>query len=278
MRFTHHMRRLIRDRKRGEAPNTIFEVNTKRAGRELAKSLDVPVPRDLTTWFNAPHGPAMSCVIKPNQGCTSRAVLPLEYEGGGLYRSPWVVKDAPEIVAGSEHWPYWLGAFGSLMQRHRNDGVAGPPLVEAMIHTGREPSFAWKFYCIGGRPIWCRQVDQRGRLHGRVRCWQLPKRADPRQVWTPFPFDVLVGHSRQILSALPHPRHPVELMEAAERIAWWGFEHHLSPFLRVDMLEDEEGVYFCEITPHPSGGNDRYRDDIDLELGELWERTTAVHG
>ncbi len=79
-----------------------------------------------------------------------------------------------------------------------------------------------------------------------------------------------VRHQDRYEASLPAPRHPRDLVAAAERIA----RALPGPFVRVDLYDVPGGVAFGEITPRP-GGSQRFTPDLDRRLGEAWERALA---
>lgn len=66
-------------------------------------------------------------------------------------------------------------------------------------------------------------------------------------------------------TTVPRPERLEQMLAAATRLAQ-GFD-----FLRVDLYDVPDGIWFGEITPYPGSGlSDTYPKDLDLELGALW--------
>lgn len=82
--------------------------------------------------------------------------------------------------------------------------------------------------------------------------------------WTWLP-DVRQRHIRGHLEPLPPPPHLDELLRRAEQIAGD------TGFMRVDLYDTEEGVWFGETTPYAWSGMRPYLPDaFELELGSYW--------
>ena len=268
MRFTERLRALIAARASGR--NGIFAYNGKIEGRMLAEQLGVRVPRlvsgpfDLEQW---PSDPLESVTIKPTGASTARGVFPLMFDGAG-YLPMW-----PEVLTSHDSfpWAYWRERSWQEWQRYFGtpSGYDGQWMLEELVEApvgGVE--FDWKCYVIHGRVGYVRQHQKIGRrAHDcRVRCWT--------REWEPIPGDVLI-QSKRADDTLSAPRHGPAIIDAAERIALELKKRTGTPFVRVDLYEDDDGPLFGEITPHPSGGQQVYRDEWDVRLGRMWEAGAA---
>lgn len=284
MRFTEHMRRLIASRSESFGLDPIWHYNGKLEGCELAEELGVPVPELVISPFDprgeTPEAPRRSVVLKPTHGCSGRGVLPLEHMETGLDPDGWYACLWPDVRRPTGHgmrewlgWAHWLRAAVELEDAFAGtEGeIAGPWIAEERIPRpdGEGLAYVWKVYCIHGRPVWMRQIEQAGRRGGRVECWRVSFGAKGGLVFTRVGRDVFVNHPRQQHAALPDPTSP-NVYGYAERIATELQERTGTPFVRVDFLEGPEGFVFGEITPHPSGGRDEYLDEWDHELGRIW--------
>lgn len=78
----------------------------------------------------------------------------------------------------------------------------------------------------------------------------------------------------EISDKAPPPPGWKEAFETAERI----MEQLPVSFVRIDFLSTDSGVYFCEFTPNPRGGNLRFASKWDEIIGEHWTRSLAILG
>lgn len=270
--FTEHMQQLIERRNRGELRG-IMQYTGKLEGRALAEELGIAVPRlvagpfDLEEW---PADPETHVTIKPVSACTARGVFPL-YRVADRYVSLWA--DHDDSVWGAA-WEFWRERSWQEHQIRVGRPAEYEPrwyleeLLLAPPETGGGVAYDWKCYVIGGEVAFVRQHQKTGRHpHDcRVRCWF--------RNWVPVEGDMLVQR-KQVDEELPAPRHGREIIEAAERIGQELQERTGSPFVRVDLFENEEGPVFCELTPHPAGGKQRYREGWDRMLGAMWSEKVA---
>lgn len=301
MRFTEHMQRLIAAREAGHASRSIFQFNPKLRARFLAQGLGVEVPDFLMNPFvldQPPPSPSMSVVVKPNEGCSGRGVLPLERDKTGRFRLLFDDVRQPSSCFDAAPWEEWIRQLQEIEDGFSDSSsrISGPYLVEELVFgpvQGQPLATAWKIYCIHGEPIWARQLVGTSRRGGKVRCWKIrakwTKSMDVpgeaiaeeehlRLAFEPLQRDVFVNHHLQELDLeLPDPGPAIGLIYGyARTVAMDLLERTESPFVRVDLLEGPGGrVVFGEITPHPSGGNDVYHEGWDRELGRIWSRGPA---
>ena len=242
----------------------ISEVEPKLAGRSLAASLGVRVPRLLAG--SAPperlqEPVAERFIVKPIEGWSGRGVHALVREGEGLFSlldertTSWeevrgkLAADQKEMAADAE-------ANGWRVSREF--------IVEELLpsgHAERPLPFDWKCYCIGGRVELIMQREARGQGRDGKRF----------KFWSPELSELgPVRHQDRYEPSLPAPQHPRDLVAVAERIA----RALPGPFVRVDLYDVPSGVAFGEITPRP-GGIQRFTPDLDRRLGEAWERALA---
>lgn len=246
----------------------IWEADLKMAGRSLATSLGIRVPKLLS----GPAPPdrleepdADRFVVKPNQGWSGKGVYALIRDGDGL----WSVLDNAAI-----NWDEVRGELAAkqkelaALARARGSPWSHEAHVEELVPSDqpdRVLAFDWKCYCIGGRVEVVVQKDA-----GDRRGWS----ATRLKVWSSELADlgpVLENRQDRYDPSLPPPAHPQDLREAAERLA----QALPGPFVRVDLYDGPEGVVFGEITPQP-GIVHRFTPDIDRRLGEALERALAA--
>jgi TupA-like ATPgrasp len=244
----------------------IWRANPKTAGRSLAASLGIPVPQLMAGPMpgeRLEQPDADRFVVKPVEGHSGRGVYALVRDGERL----WSVLDDRPIG--------WNEIRDRLAEEAKAGRISSQVFVEELISADRPPGsssredslpvlpFDWKCYCIGGRVEVVMQKDARGRRGNRgaqYKFWS-------REMTELGP----VRHQDRYDASLPPPRHPWQLVEAAERVA----QALPGPFVRVDLYDGHAGVVFGEITPHP-GGEQRFTPDLDRRLGEAWERALAA--
>lgn len=303
MKFTDHMHALIEERKAGR--NTgIFDYNGKAEGRRLAQELGVPVPGVVMDPFEPedfPYPPHVSVVVKPSHGSFSRGVLPLERNEAGDFRVLWEDVRSPGKPGEAVPWYRWMMALQQI--RDGFEGVEGreirgPWIAEELIPGLNTPlATIWKVYCLWGRPVWARQLTSDRRRGGVVQCWRIHEghvlergfqgeflwsrpigaadddvQVEPeRFTFERLTYDVFLNHPLQAVGEIPTGL-PGHVYGYARVLALTLLKRTESPFVRVDLLEGARRVYFGEITPHPSGGNDVYQPELDKELGAIWSR------
>lgn len=273
MKFSEYLRQLIDARKDGRASRGIMAFTGKMEGRHLAHSLGIAVPELWATkslsaeeWIEEP--PWAGCVVKPVDGSNSRGVVPLErHDSWRGWRS--LLGDG---IRSWTEWRHWL-----LEQRGKHatgpGPWKGPMIVEELIERRMASGFPllpydFKIYCIAGVAIWMNQIDKtssRDATTYRTRHWWI----ETKRQLTPAKEPIII--QPRVQAELPSPRQLEDLVESAEKVARYLHTHTDSPFVRVDLYESDQGtVYFGEVTPHPSGGNEVYAPKADRALGELW--------
>ena len=132
-------------------------------------------------------------------------------------------------------------------------------VVERLLQYGGAMPHDYKFWCFGGRV---------GFLNFSPELLKQGTRAVfTRDLeWLPVDYLSPRGPAAPALS----PR-IAAMIDAAERLAQ-GFD-----FVRVDLLEADEGFYAGELTIYPSGGAHMFDpDDWDTEFGALWTLDPAA--
>jgi hypothetical protein len=235
----------------------VWQHNAKLDARRFATTLGIRVPpllgivrdpRNLTER-TAP------VVVKPNDGCVALGVLPAVPDGGG-----W-----RDLFSGrTASWAAWMQELYELSQqpprfRPHPDNVRGPWVMEGMVGDGSALPDDWKFYVIGGRVLLTgqfRRIPSAGRkAKARICQWT--------RDWERVTGGAKADQDNDL--TLPPPKHGAQLVAIAERIA----AALPTPFVRVDLYEDDAGPVFSEITPEP-GGSHRFRPEWDERLGAAW--------
>ncbi len=129
-------------------------------------------------------------------------------------------------------------------------------LVEEWIGHSDEPPPDYKIYAFHGRPTLV-QVDT-SRFSGHCRRLYWPD-------WTPL--DVTLRWP--LGPPVPRPDRLPEMLAAASVLG------EPFDFMRIDLYDDGDAVWFGETTPYPSGGLSRFEPDwLDLALGSMWALPT----
>lgn len=236
----------------GKAP--VWQLNNKAAAYRFALSHGVPIPQVYGEYVRArdipwDHG-LDEFVLKTVIGTVARGVMPLVREKGGyldlLSPSPQPLS-SEQVVTRLEHL--------------KRDGLASAEvLLEELLRappgTGLKVLPDYKVFCFQGAIGMIEVIGRLSREKGAVYRFFDPDGTDLGQARADLPID----------SRLPSPRHLAELVSAAETLS----RAIMTPFVRVDLYEREQGIVFGEITPEP-GGASILREDIDVRLGKLWE-------
>jgi hypothetical protein len=259
--------RLLHDRCKRPMDEEEQRLCYKAEGREFAAERGVPVAemiQDRTPLEGLREPEVDRFVIKPNRGCTARAIIVAERIAPDLIRN-----HLGQNVHGwddSRTWDQWASWLRWCMRR--DAGSPGPYpdewVVEAWASDDPQP-MEYGVYCVGGHAQFVRQVDRGGHRPGpraRVCNWT--------RDWEPAG-GVLKSRKREV--PLPLPDHPVSIVQYAEWLArdWPG------PFVRVDFLEAAHGPVFLELTPRPAGGRITVNEPWDTIMGEAWEEWEAAH-
>jgi hypothetical protein len=111
----------------------------------------------------------------------------------------------------------------------------------------------YKFFVFAGK-VEMVQVDTDRHTNHRRRLYT--------RDWSPL--DVVLNYP--LAPIQPQPRTFGAMLTAAEKLGD-GFDD----FIRVDLYEDGDTVWFGELSPYPGGGKERFSSrDLNLHLGELW--------
>lgn len=241
-RFTEKIQhRIIHDRR-----DMIARGGDKLSMKEVATSATRLAEVPQTLWAGTILADAMDIdfggewVLKPVIG-TGYAVF-----GSGTLRASGVdiaaanaAKEAmPALVRGE--WAYSQARAGFLIERR----------IETL--DGLSPN-DYRFFAFDG-VVRVVQIDT-PRASEVERRFYLPD-------WTPL--DVRQGGKR-LAPVVRKPKMLDQMIAAASEIAA-GYD-----FIRVDLYESQERVYFGEITPYPASGLVPYDDDaFDIRLGSYW--------
>lgn len=121
------------------------------------------------------------------------------------------------------------------------------PLKDNELHKD------YKFHCFDGRPLYCLVCDDRDRsnFHCMLSLYRLPE-------WQNIPEAVVESERSKKIAAVP--KNLDKMMEIASRLSE-GF-----PFVRVDLYEIDDKIYFGELTFTPASGRIKYFSNRYLKI------------
>lgn len=241
---------------RGLSSGPIYEIETKTGQKEVAKTAGIAAaevlqgPYATLDWFDLDALPE-KFVLKPIIGSGGNGVFLLEKAEGGLR----------DMISG-KHYPYDLNSLqvAGLAKFEGCDLIA-----EEFIGLENSPSLNWKFHTFFGEIGLIRQGD-------------LSHEGKPYKLWSPegenlgpidslgFPYD----------PDLPPPNNLDALLQAAQTISL----NIMTPFVRVDLYEADDGVRLGEVTFRPSSlwkrkHLQKFTPEWDRKLGVMWEEAQA---
>lgn len=183
-------------------------------------------------------------------------VLKTTHGGGGT--GVVVVKDKSkanrEETLGKLRWSFQDEGY----TRYREWPYKNVPrriIAEKLIEIpGKKDLTDYKIYCFNGNPTYIQVIQDR---HDE----ETIDFYDTK--WNHQEFLGLNPNAHKAVSEIPKPANLAEMLQAAEKLSQ-GFE-----FLRVDMYQTPEGIFFGELTFFPSAAIGSFSPaDWDLKLGE----------
>ncbi|WP_298804297.1 ATP-grasp fold amidoligase family protein [uncultured Pseudokineococcus sp.] len=227
----------------------VFDVNDKKDSQRWAQQLGLRTAEVLAAGRTASTVPWCDLperfVVKPDKGVASKGVFLLERTAEGfrdLRRgTATTAEEVTEELLG-------LAAAGT---------VSEEVLVESMVRDPQTPGWApidWKVLAFYGRV-------------GLITAIRTPPGAPRACRWFDASWQDLglaVHGPTKRDASIPTPRHAEAMLRAASLVS----ACVPTPFLRVDLYEDEAGPVFGEITPQP-GGPLAFRRGVDRWLGEM---------
>ncbi|MFW5793854.1 MAG: ATP-grasp fold amidoligase family protein [Bacteroidota bacterium] len=251
MGFAERLKKSIKAHKSGIRKNPVDDIAYKLKGYKLAQKQNIKTPiiyrvykniNDVD-WEELPN----KFVIKPQAGCSTNGVYPLVYKGKEVYfdllrKTTLPLKKYMKLYSEGE--------------RHSKSLWIEELLSEPLPYD-------WKLYAFNGNIGLIRQFN-RNEKPATAKCYD----TDWNEV-------KVFGTNYKKNHYLPKPMFPNELISTAEKLS----KAVRYPFVRVDLYETVNGVYFGEITPHPahafqlSKEYDDYLDNLWIEAeGELNEQ------
>ena len=250
-RLADRVRRL-----RGVSSGPIYQMETKLGQKEIAKKAGVKTAGILQGPFNSLSEFDLDAlpnkfVIKPNVGSGSNGVFLLEKKTKGL------------INIGSGE--VYASGLADLHAAGLKDFEGCPLIAEELIELNGLPSQNWKIFAFFGELGFLRQVD-------------LNKQKHVYKMWSPQGDDLgkIDSHSFPYDPTLPPPNDIDALVKAAKEISM----QIMTPFVRVDLYESEQGPYLGEVTLRPGSlWKSKYlhifTPEWDRKLGGMWEEAQA---
>lgn len=233
--------------------NPAYAVINKRFTRRILEAMKVPLPRAhryLGPLANVtPQLLSEPVVLKPVEGSTSRGVCLLEPDANGQW---------DDLLTGSR-WSFddITAHLAAVLEKR---GFADDWLVEELLRRPGGlpgPVNDVKVYAFrGSAPL----ILLRGSNPKRFR-WYGPD-------WQPVDtgkYQAMVGED------LEPPADGDRFLRLARDIS----AEMPIPFMRIDMYDTDRGPVVGELTPLP-GDSDRFNDEWDQRLGELYEHAEAT--
>lgn len=120
---------------------------------------------------------------------------------------------------------------------------------------GRRELIDYKFYCFGGKPVYCQVIKDR-KTKETIDFYDMN--------WNRMPFTGLNPDVCNAVSLTPRPVNLDLMIDLAKKLS------SEIPFVRIDLYEIEGNVYFGEITFYPASGMGKFTpEEWDLKLGNL---------
>lgn len=200
----------------------------------------------LIDWDGLPS----RVVVKPSRGTATAGIYLLVRDEGGCREIVRGVAITPEEVVEE-----LTGLFEQGI-------VDGPVLLEELVHDSRTEDGSpidYKVHTFFGRVGLIEGKRRSAGVDGTV----VSSFCIYDETWTQLGNVFL---DARYDSGIPPPRDPGRLLELARHVS----SAIPRPYLRVDLLEDDDGPLVGEVTPEP-GGNTMLPRRLERQLGELWE-------
>ncbi|MDO4462524.1 MAG: ATP-grasp fold amidoligase family protein, partial [Bacteroidia bacterium] len=132
-------------------------------------------------------------------------------------------------------------------------------IVEKLLGDGLSDIPDYKFYCFNGEPKYCQLIQNRTKDE-TIDFYDME--------WEHMPFyglNPLHGPiAKSAATPTSKPKHYEEMKAIAEKLS------KDYPFVRVDLYDTPDGVFFGELTFYPASGYGVFNpDEYDFRLGEL---------
>ncbi|MGX9350088.1 ATP-grasp fold amidoligase family protein [Shimia sp. W99] len=250
---------------RGIGDEPIYQIETKIGHKRIAEKCGVRTasvlqgPVDSISEFDLEALPS-KFVLKPIVGSGVNGIFFLRKQEDGLLN----------ILTG-DAYPNDL----AVLRKAGLDRFDGVPLItEELLELDGSPTMNWKVFAFYGEVAFIRQIDEVGFFGQR----NLDKPDKRYKFWSPDGQDLgkIDGHDARYDSSLPPPKDMAGILEAAKKISI-GIT---TPFVRVDLYEADEGVYFGEATLRPGSlwkrkASSLFNPEWDEKLGIMWEEAEA---
>jgi hypothetical protein len=234
----------------------IYPMETKIGQKEIAKKAGIKFaaiiqgPFDSVSQFDLDSLPHRF-VIKPIVGSGANGVFLLEKKNDGLI----------DALSGRTY----PANLTSLLDAGLSKFEGCPLIAEELIDFAGRPSMNWKAFCFFGEVAFFREGD--------------PSQSDkPYKLISPDGNDLgpIDNLGFRYDSKLPLPNDLSSLVAAAQKVSMF----IMTPFVRVDLYESDDGVSLGEITLRPSSlwkkkHLQRFTPEWDRRLGQMWEDAQA---
>lgn len=249
----------------------------KLRGVERAQCVGVRTPRTIAVLEDVTEVDRVeetSFTIKPVNGNCSRGVFVLHRIGEGMYfdlmrKRSFATADLKRVYDRE-----------SVSRHRRQCGYTYSPTpadvwAEESLLGPDGIATEWKFYCFGGVPGMVLQIDRNAIQRPGTSYPFAAKYWDGgfRNLGSIAADGVLHDMGRKLLhEQLAGPLHADELHRAAAVLS----SAYPEAFVRIDLYDTPNGVFFGEFTPRPILRANRFVPRIDAWLGDLWEQAERM--
>lgn len=214
-----------------------YLLDSKLVSSHFAESCGIKVPQIYSAGVSLDSVPwKFPSVVKPVNACSSRGVYICYSEDDILYVNGGGFCSVKDMKA---------HAYGLI---EREEVLKDSWICEELLIYGGKPARDVKFYCFYGNVGLVLETLRTGK---RRRCWYS---SEMRYVDTgKYSGNLFKGEgvSEEVLNMAKNFSLKIP-----------------SPFVRIDFLVGDDGVYFGEVTPYP-GGYSKFNDAWDFYLGEM---------
>ena len=205
---------------------------------------------EIVPWEKLPE----QFIIKPQQGCSTKGVLPLVKQKDGKYQD--ILRN--KTMSLEEVICYYLeGLLPEAKEKHSRELWIEELLINPLPCD-------WKVHTFNGKIGIIEQFkrDEHIKYH---KYWT--------RRWVNIPKICSKIFTYEINNELPGPLHPEEILETAAKLS----KEIAHPYVRIDLYDIPEGVYLGEVTPHP-GRTCVYLPFWEDLLGRMWEKAEEELG
>jgi len=193
-------------------------------------------------------------IIKPQQGCSTKGVLPLVRNKQGKYKD--ILRN--KVMSIKQIIDYYMeGTLPEAKEKHSRELWVEELLINPLPYD-------WKVHTFNGKV-------------GIIEQFKRDEHIKYHKYWTSEWKNIENICSKiftyEINNSLPGPIHPEEILTVAIKLS----KAIAHPYVRIDLYDIPEGVYIGEVTPHP-GRTCVYLDYWERYLGAMWEQAEKELG